>query len=48
MSQEGLIAEIVDDKIRYIIYQNYEKAKYKIPKKKFQKIRELKRKNFRF
>ena len=34
MPQEGLIAEIVDDKIRYIIYQNYEKAKYKILKKK--------------
>ncbi len=34
MSQEKLIAEIAEDKIRYVIYQQDEKLEYKILKKK--------------
>ncbi len=34
MSQEKLIAEIAEDKIRYVIYQQNEKLEYKILKKK--------------
>ena len=34
MNQEKLIAEIAEDKIRYVIYQQDEKSEYKILKKK--------------
>ena len=34
MNQEKLIAEIAEDKIRYVIYQQDEKLEYKILKKK--------------
>ena len=34
MNQEKLIAEIAEDKIRYVIYQQDEKFEYKILKKK--------------
>ncbi len=39
MSKEKLIAEIAEDKIRYVIYEQDEKLQYKIFKKKFLQIR---------
>ncbi len=37
MNQEKLMAEISEDQIRYVIYEQYEKSQYKILKKKISK-----------
>ena len=37
MNQEKLIAEITDDQIRYVIYEQQKESEYKILKKKISK-----------
>ena len=43
MSQDNLIAEIADDKIRYIIYEHNEKSNYEILSKKILKNNGIKK-----
>ena len=43
MSQDNLIAEIADDKIRYIIYKHNEKSNYEILSKKILRNKNLNR-----